>query len=80
MELLEKIHWDETQQTVFGSADGIALVIFGDRLVILLVGPMAGIHCSPLSTNSMWRVMGVLGAFVGHTIGRRVPASPRVSH
>lgn len=76
VELLKQIHGDKSQQIVFGSADSIALVVFGDSFTLLLVGPMVGKHCSPLSTDSVWRVMGFLGAFVGHTIGSRVPASP----
>ena len=79
MKLLEKVHGDEGQQAVLGSADGIDLVVFGDGLVLLLVGPMAGKHYSSLPTASVWGAVGVQGAFVGQAIRGRVPASPRVS-
>lgn len=80
MELLEQVHGDESQKSVLGSADGIALVASGDGFVLMLVRPIAGKHYSPLPIDSMWRTTGVRGAFVGQAFRGRVPGSPRVSH
>lgn len=59
MELLEQVHRDESQQAVLGRADGIAFIAFGDGFVLLLAGPVAGIHCSPLPADSPWGAVAV---------------------
>lgn len=79
MELLEQVHREESQQAVLGCADGIALIASGDGLVLLLVGPVAGIHCPPLPADPVWGPGAVQRAFVWQAIGGRVPASPGVS-
>lgn len=75
MELLEQVHGDESQQAVLGSADGVPLITFGESFILLLVGPIAGKHPSPLPTDSLRGAVGILGAFGRQAIGGRVPAS-----
>lgn len=76
MELLEQVHGDESQQAVLGCSDSVSLVVFGDGVVLLLMGPMAGIHCSLLGTDSVRRAAGTQRTLGGLAIGSRVPASP----
>ncbi len=59
MELLEQVHGDKSQQAVFGSADGIALIAFGEGFVLLLAWPMAGKHCSSLPPDTLWGTVGI---------------------
>lgn len=79
VKLLEKVHGDESQQAVLGGPDGVAFVAPGGRFVLLLLGPVVGVHCSPLPTASPWGAVGIHWAFVWQAIGGRVPSSPSVS-
>lgn len=72
MELLEQVHRDKCQQTVFRRANAVALVLLGHGFIFLLVGAVAGQHCPPLAAGPL------RGAFAQKAIRRRVPASLRV--
>lgn len=79
MKLLEQVHGDEGQQTVFGGSDGVALVLFGYSFVFLLVGAVAGEHRPPLPADPLRGAVGVQVVLIRKAIRRGVPASLRVS-
>ena len=78
MKLLEQVHGDEGQQAVLGCADGVALVLPGDGVPLLLVGPMAGHHRPPPPAGPPGGATGLRRA-LRRVVGGRVPASARVA-